>query len=295
MRIKGTKLLKVLAYLNIIVNIGLVFAIYKFTDGSFAITYLSALGLAIIIFINHHFISKKYNKLINENVLKGLLKRYNFEIYPDRSIDQKVIQGTGMLPLGNVYKSSNFLTGTYNGINIVQSDLVIKDVNYFMLLIQAIFTKTAGLYIEDIFIGRWYIFDFSKNINDNLQVRDKEFLHAVLDTSKTNKNYSRVEMESLRFNSKFLVYAQNPNEAFYVLTPKIMENMLRLRESIDGKLMFCFIRKKLHIAVSKPKNIFKHSVFKKLDYNSLSNDAYNNMSIILDFIKKLKLDNDIFK
>lgn len=295
MRIKGLIFLKLLAYFNFVFNIILIFVIYKICGGDFRIVYLSILGLAIIIFINHRIISNKYNKLINKSVVKNIIESYQCDFYPDNGIDKEIIKNTGMMSLGNVYKSNNLLVGSYNGVKFAQSDLVIRNVNYFLMVIQAIFTKSAGLYLNDLFIGRWFIFDFNKKITGNIQVRDKEFLNAVLISLDPKEPYSRIETESSHFNSKFLIHAQNSNEAFYVLTPRIMENMLKLSGSIEGKLMFCFIDNKIHIAISKSKNTFKHSVFKKLNYDTISHNTYNDIATILNFIDKLKLDNDIFK
>ena len=108
--------------------------------------------------------------------------------------------------------------------------------------------------------------------------------------------YVKVEMESQEFNKHFRVYAEQPLDAFYILTPKIMEKIRNLDERNKGKLLLCFIDNKLHVGIYDNDDSFEHgSVYKKIDSEKVMNEISTDIQKITMFVDELELDNDLFK
>ena len=70
------------------------------------------------------------------------------------------------------------------------------------------------------FNGRMLVFDYpGKKVGTTRIYSDAFYYLPKDDITKNNK----VEMESDKFNQIFRVYAEDPHDAFYLLTPHFME------------------------------------------------------------------------
>ena len=103
-------------------------------------------------------------------------------------------------------------------------------------------------------------------------------------------------MESESFNKRFNVYAQSEHEAFYILTPSLMEKIERLDDNNKGKLLLCFINNRLHIGLYDNKDSFEapNCLFKINEEKEL-NRTNGDIKVITQFIDELNLDNTLFK
>ena len=111
------------------------------------------------------------------------------------------------------------------------------------------------------------IFEFNQEFNANVQIAQKGFGNNREKNFfvKKEEKFKKVSMESESFNKRFNVFAQNEHDAFYIITPSLMEKIERLDDNNKGKLLFCFINNKLHIGVYDGKDSFEPgSVFKKI-------------------------------
>ena len=107
--------------------------------------------------------------------------------------------------------------------------------------------------------------------------------------------YIKVSMEDQIFNKNFRIYAQDEHDAFYILTPSLMEKIKNLESSISGKLLFCFIDNKLHVGIQNNKDSFEHSIFTKIDEEKVKNEISKDIKMITAFVDELNLDNNLFR
>lgn len=138
------------------------------------------------------------------------------------------------------------------------------------------------------------IFDFNKSFKANVQVCQKGFGNSKVNNYKTMK-YKKVSMEDQIFNKNFRIYAQDEHDAFYILTPSLMEKIKNLESSISGKLLFCFIDNKLHVGIQNNKDSFEHSIFTKIDEEKVKNEISKDIKMITAFVDELNLDNNLFR
>lgn len=234
--------------------------------------------------------SKKYKDYF---VLRGLTNIFTDLYYePSSGISSNVIYDTEMMTIGDRYSSNDYVMGKYKDIKFEQSDVHIEEEHEY--------TDSDGhtqrTYVT-IFRGRWLIFDFNKEFKANIEVCHKRFYGARRGRGLFSSNkYNKVKMESEAFNKEFKVYAQSEHEAFYILTPALMEKIQRLTGSVKGRFLFCFVDKKLHIGLNNNTDSFEApTVFKRINEEKELNKVSNDMKIITMFVDELNLDNDLFK
>ena len=224
-------------------------------------------------------------------VLRSLKSVFSDLVYkPEIGLDESIIRNTQMMNMGDRYNSNDYISGKYKNINIVQADVHIEEER------QSTDSdgNTTTTWVT-IFRGRWMIFDFNKIFKSNVQVCQKKFGNSRINNWGSKTKYKKVMMEDQEFNKKFRVYAQNEHDAFYILTPSLMDKIKNLSSGINGELLFCFIDNKLHIGLQNNKDSFEHSIFTKINEEKVINEISMDIKLITDFIDKLNLDNDLFR
>lgn len=279
----GTLIIIIIAILLFIFTKIIVFSFVEFMFG------------IVIVILSTYKLNKKYkSEFKNKFVLKSLEKKFTDLIYePDRGITYSTIAATKMMRMGDRYHSEDYISAKYKDIKFEQSDVHIEE--------EYQTTDSDGhttTHYVTIFRGRWMIFDFNKEFKANVQISQKGFSNSKVNTfwGKKEELFKKVAMESEAFNKKFNVYAQNEHDAFYIITPSLMERIERLAERNKGKLLFCFINNKLHIGIYDNKDSFEPgSVFKQIDEQETLNKISEEIETIIQFVEELNLDNDLFK
>lgn len=150
-----------------------------------------------------------------------------------------------------------------------------------------------------LFQGRWMSFAFNKQFHSNCFIvqRGSPVALRMEKTESNHTSYQAVYMESEGFNERFLVGAPNPHEAFYLLTPQMMERLLHLSSAIDGRLMFFFMDNRLYVAVQSDDNAYEppKNSFKRLNLYEAVGRVQEEITPITQLIDALRLDNDLFQ
>ena len=202
-----------------------------------------------------------------------------------------VIASTKMMYMGDRYSSNDYISGRYKDIGFRQADVHIEE--------ERESTDSDGnttTYWVTIFRGRWMIFDFNKTFKADLQVCQKFFGNNKISNWGNDTKFEKVKLESVDFNKRLNVYAQSDHEAFYLLTPPIMEKIIKLDDMNQGRLLLCFIDNKLHIGLYDGKDSFEHApVFSQINEEQVRSNISNDIKQITMFIDELDLDNDLFR
>lgn len=270
-------------------GIGLVLAIAGKAPG--AIFYALIIG-GIITSIKIQKPKKEFIRAFkNTFVLKSLQSVFTDLVYePEKGLDESVIRNTQMMNMGDRYSSNDFVSGKYKNINVVQADVHIEEEHES--------TDSNGHTTRTwvtIFRGKWMIFDFNKTFKANIQVSQKNFGNSRIKNWGQKIKYKKVMMEDQAFNNGFKTFAQDEHDAFYILTPALMERIKKLSSSIQGKLLFCFIDNKLHIGLQNGKDSFEHSIFSEINEEKVTKEIAQDIKIITNFVDELNLDNTLFR
>jgi hypothetical protein len=266
-------------------------SLMKFGFSSFSFIFPLIVGITISALISVGP-SNKFSSLYKETYVHKSLESVFDDLvyYPDRGINSSVIADTGMMYMGDRYNSNDYVSGKYKNINVIQSDIHIEK--------KEVRKDSDGNIKESwvtIFRGKWMVFDFNKEFKANIQVKEKGFSNSKLGSWFDDSKYKKVVLEDQDFNDRFIVYAQDEHEAFYILTPLIMDRMKTLSSNIKGSLLFCFVNNKLHVGIQNNSDSFEHSIFTKIDEEKIINSISKEIKDITDFIDELNLDNDLFK
>ena len=280
------------AYIRAIVIIAIVSIISLFILPQL-IFFVIVIGIIVVAFSTAK-LKREYTQKFKDYFVLRSLKEYftDLKYDPDRGMPSSVIASTNMMYMGDRYTSNDYISGKYKDIAFEQADVHIER--------EETTTDSDGhttTHYVTIFRGRWMIFDYNKKFKANVQVSQKGFGNSKvkLHFGKKEELFKKVSMESESFNKKFKVFAQNEHDAFYILTPSLMQRIERLDEANKGKLLLCFIDNKLHIGLYDGKDSFEPgSVFKEIDEIAELTKIYSDIEKITQFVDELNLDNSLF-
>ncbi|MFW5914099.1 MAG: DUF3137 domain-containing protein, partial [Bacillota bacterium] len=180
--------------------------------------------------IQDDFKSKVLKDILEESVENGTYKPH-MGLGPSQ-----VYQGECLSPADQI-KTEDFLSGAIDGVSFVSSDVVLS--NYQTLSTGKSVTRVLTPY----FTGRVFSFDFNKTFKGRVFVMEEG-------KPVTQYRIEPVELESHAFNETFKTFASEAHTAFYILTPPVIEALLKIEKNHPGDLSFSFIGTKLHIAIN---------------------------------------------
>lgn len=94
--------------------------------------------------------------------------------------------------------------------------------------------------------------------------------------------HEKVETENETFNSKFSVFAQDRYNAFYILTPKVLEDIIEFAEILNNNIYIVFIDKYMYIGCEQMRNPFNAVVDVPIEEQS------KNIVMATDIIQKAR-------
>ena len=237
---------------------------------------------------------QRYRAAFKQAYVRRALQSVFTDLYydPERGISYDTIAATRMMNMGDRFRSEDYISGRYKEIPFEQSDVHIEEER------QSTDSEghTTTEYVT-IFRGRWMIFDFNKTFKANVQIAQKGFPNAKRKRffGKKEELFKPVEMESEVFNKQFRVFAQNEHDAFYIITPAFMERVQSLAAHNKGKLLFCFVGNRLHIAIHDNRDYFEPgSIFREIEAQKAIWKVRSELSAVTRLISELSLDNDLF-
>ena len=138
---------------------------------------------------------------------------------------------------------------------------------------------------ETIFKGVIFIAEFHKNLKGITRVKEgKDGFFEKLFAGK-----SKVNLENPEFEKIYNTYSDNQVEARYILTPDMMERMLKLREKFKSKVEFSFAHNLVFIAISSNKDKFEVDSKKPIDKQQIKR-VFSELETFLEIIDMLNLN-----
>jgi hypothetical protein len=184
---------------------------------------------------------------------------------------------------------SDYISGQHNGLRLHMSDVTLTHTE------TRTRTNSKGeqeTYTETVtdFCGQWVICDFNKAVAAPLTLRaggrpSSGFFRALTGSS------SSVEMDNAVFNDEYTVLTDNPHDAFYILTPPMMERIMATNEWADGRLSLEFLPQgEVHLAINSGHDFFEpRSIWREMDYERERNEVLQEMYSIISLIDQLRL------
>ena len=236
-----------------------------------------------------HEYQSEFKRIFVENTLKEYFTDLVYD--SNKGLDENILSSTGMIYTGDKYQSNDFASGKYKDVNFMQADVKIDELH----VTRDDKGHTKAYYVT-LFLGKWMIFDFNKNFKANVCIYEDGFSNRRINSLFSFGKYKKVNLESSEFNSNFNVYAVDEEEAFYIITPHLMEKISKLNEACSGKLILCFTNNKLHVGLDNRFDSFEApSYFKIFNEKEAIKSINKDAMLITMIIDELGLDVDLFK
>lgn len=214
--------------------------------------FIPPVGIAVLLFgcWNVSKLRKEMKALYKDAfVREPLVNNFQNVIYePNNGFSQETIKGFGICQTGNRFWSEDYIRAAYAGINFEVAEVHLLDVD----------TSSDGNRSETLFEGRMMVFDFPNKLVNTVSVFSKKFRHRVL--SRNEEKQYRVELEDIQFNRDFDVFSLVQLDAFYLITPHMMERLQILAGKYESIAMNV-IGNRVILAFNEPgKNVFDQNI-----------------------------------
>ena len=283
---------RLFAIINTVISIGAVFyEIYCLVClSNLAAVVILPIAVAILWWIFSGRLkdyAKSYKSAVVDRAAQGLFDSYRYE--PEKGYDKDEITETGLMSMGNIYKSEDMLEGSYKGVDFRRADAYIAQ----------LYSTGKSSYVIVFLQGTWLTFTYNKEFSSDLQIRTNRFNFANTKTGRLfnseDERRHTFETENMEFNKVFRCTCQNDSEAFYLLTPQMMQMLLQLHDEFGCEFMLGFVRNRLHFAINSGKNNMEPPVFSSTSLEYETEKVRKELKIITNIVDTLAIDRQIFK
>lgn len=190
-------------------------------------------------------VERERKRFIGDYIVRPILtEKIDVKEYsPNSFVSKNIINNSHILPGYDEISGSDFVKGTYRGVEILFSDLTLvmvdreRDRNG-----RRRTTRTV------VFKGHFFRITLGKELNGYVRImerknpRKKGFLSDLLNSTAElmGMKANTVEVESEAFNNQFEIRTNDDELAFYILTPHFMENVVKADELADGYTNIAF-------------------------------------------------------
>ena len=251
-----------------------------------------AIPALVLTFVFGYQMSKRtesLKKLLSDNIVSGVLNEVfeNVEYNAFGRIPSAQVKDAGMVfPFEyDSVRGSDYIKGTYKGLNVELSDVELCHVvSHYDEEMQQWRDEE-----QKVFMGQWLICDFGKELSGEVH------LSANAKALRKQRRDDSVEMENPAFNDRFLVTAADAQEAYYLLTPHMMEYILTAAGKAGGEVYMAFLRGgRLHIAVKTGRDFFELGK-SQANADGLRQKFLGELCWFTDIIDALRLENSLYR
>ncbi|MDM8564664.1 DUF3137 domain-containing protein [Candidatus Halobeggiatoa sp. HSG11] len=272
------------SFFLIIVLIGIIFYVLSFIinlESSFGGGYILMFSLFIsmsIVFVTFNSLYRPYKKKFKAEIIGSIVTAIdkNLTYYPQREITYQEFQVT---------KLAEYLDtiDTLSGEDYVEGMLGKTAIKFSEInAARTEMDEHGNEYHVTVFNGLFFIFDFNKAF---------EGLTVVVPKGNYYWNSGElVKLESPKFEQEFSVYSDNQITARYILSPSLMQRILKFKQTSKKKLYLSFVDGKLYVAISISGDLFEPNVFSTLLDYEIYRDFFTNMSFAENIVEELNLN-----
>lgn len=196
---------------------------------------LTCLSVLIVVESNAYF-SKKVMKTgaIDEAITEAINTELPEAVKINDELSRKELKATKLFYDFNEIEQKASYKGVYKNVSYQFTDLLLLEVNY----------SDGKRNTQRVFDGIVYVLDYEKDKDDKMLIyQQKPYFKAL-------KGYEKLETEIIDFNNIFETYSNNKSQAYYFLTPIVINNLLDIAKNYDGKINLAYMDGKVIVAIS---------------------------------------------
>ena len=271
--------------------IGVVVTILLFGTPFFLIGLAICVGALIAMLVTSAKLGKRYRELYKTTLVDRVAREFfsSYEYLPAVGFQKNYLRSLGIMSFGSDYNSEDTIKGVYNNVSFTRADVYIADTT----------TDSEGNSSTTVYFrGQWLEINPNKSFQTDLQIIQKGFGYTNrkkgIFTRKEERRHV-LETEDVEFNKRFQCLCQNDSEAFYLLTPTLMQAIMHLSEVLPYKMMIAYVNNSLHVLVDTHRDSMEPSKPKNGNFDRQIADLRQDMEIIVNIITGLLVDRDLYR
>ena len=232
----------------------------------------------ITFFVIRGSIRRKLYDTIKEKIIKKLIESISpdFEYFPKDHISRETFKKSQFIKTYSYYKGEDLFTGIYNHIYVEYSELDISQKNN-----KSTVTVFKGpfyaIQAKNSFEGRTtVVHDYAENLLG-------KFGRALQKMNFTRDPLIKIDNEV--FEKQFAVFSNNENEAKRVLSPALIDLLIRERNNAK-QVYFGFSEDQIYFGIYNSKDLYKVNVKTEINEQSIR-PYYNELTQNLNLIEEL--------
>lgn len=230
-------------------------------------------GVAMI--IRSSTVRTEFKRMYKDTFVSAVLSEIfdNVDYQWENGFRRDYVRDFSLCQMGNRFSSEDYLRASYKGVYFEQADV-------------HVYYKSSGKnsHTTTYFDGRMFAFDLPLKKVFSLKVFTENFMYRSKNTD--GFKMKKVQMESAQFNKQFDVLAANEHDAFYVLTPHVMERINNIAYNF-GNVALHFHGGRLYVGINMRGNAFDSNMSTKIDYLAEKDKAKRDAQVIIDIIDTL--------
>ncbi|NLY03629.1 MAG: DUF3137 domain-containing protein [Campylobacter sp.] len=255
--------------------------LYSSNDPLFSLSTGAFIGLFLYTTLRN-FMVESYNHDFKDMVMKKVLASIsqNLSYSPNEFISFREFDESKIYQRADIYSGNDLISGEISGVKLKFSDISSKK------RVETVDARgNRQVSYQTIFLGILFIAQFNK-----------EFTSRTYVLSRGKRvNFQKIEMDNAEFKKHFNVYTDDIINAFYILSPNFLEQILKLREVFKCPINLAFLDSKIYIYIEFGKDSFEPSISKTLvGDHSIMFDYKNEMENLINLVTRLNLNRKIF-
>ena len=184
----------------------------------------------------------------------------------------------------NCTEGSDHIQAVYHGLNMELGDIELIDETEDTDIETGQTEKTRNTQFK----GQWLTCDFGKELAGEVYLSER--------TPKTRRKLkSNITMDNEQFDKRFCVRADDPQEAYYLLTPQMMEYITAMADKSGGTVYLSFLRSgKLHVAVQTGRDFFELGK-SNANVGELRQKFLGELRWFTDLVDTLRVEDTLYK
>jgi hypothetical protein len=230
-------------------------------------------------------------QLARETILKILGDTVHYDPAGKLANDPKE---SGLLRYFSKQDQDDHIFGQYKGLEFEQADVHFEHWRSEQRVVERgdetdVVNETVWY---TVFSGRWMVVKSPKTVTGRVLVFNKTaYVFEKKRFEQPDTPYTPVELEDMEFNSMFTVVAENPQDAFYAITPNFIERLksLALIEPSDEnvEIYVGFYGSTIHIGFGNVVRSFDYIRVYARDEADAWNKAYEDLRLPVSILESL--------
>lgn len=246
---------------------------------------LSVAGIvALIVFLccvskKSSLLSSYYKKEVIDEVVKNICPGASY--MPEQGISEDAFRNSGLFQSPDRYHAEDQVSGRLDKTTFICSEVHAEE--------RRTRTTKNGVqhYWETIFRGFFFMADFHKDFSGKTTIMKNSLFKMKL-------GESRVKMENPDFEKIFDVFSTEQVEARYLITPSMMERLLKLNNNFKKGVTISFRDSYIIVAIPNSRDCFEASIWTSMTDLSILEADFEIIHSLLKIVDELNLNTRIW-